>query len=62
MKLSSQNEVEGDYLVSIEVVFLPSGIADEVQEEFEERPLMIMLVLFSEHPVKDVHDRLDCMV
>lgn len=36
MKLSRQNEVEGHYLVSIEVVLFPSGIADKVQEQLEE--------------------------
>lgn len=58
MELSCEDIVERGDFVLVEVVFLTSGITDEVEEELEKGALVVGLALFGEAPVEDLKDGL----
>ena len=59
MELPCEDVVEGRDFVLVEVVLLASGVADEVEEEFEEGALVVSLALLGEASVEDLKDGLE---
>ena len=61
VELPSQNKVERDHFFPVKVILLPGGITDQVEEQFEERPLMVMFAFFAEDSMENIHDGLNCV-
>ena len=59
MELPCEDIVKRGDFVFVEVVFLASGVTDEVEEEFEEGALVVGLALLGEAPVEDLQDGLE---
>jgi hypothetical protein len=62
VELPSQDEVKGEDFVSSEVVLLAGGIRNEVEEEFEEGPLVVVFRFLCECALEDIDDGLDGVI
>jgi len=62
VELPCQNKVEGYNFVTIEIVLSSGSITNQVEEKFEERPLVAVLVFFVEDAIEYVHDCLNCVI
>lgn len=54
VELSSQDKIKRQDFVFGEIVLFPCGIRYEVEEQFEESPLVILLGIFAEQPLEDI--------
>jgi hypothetical protein len=58
MKFPCEDVVEGSHFVLMKIVLLAGGVADQVQEQFEESALMVNLSLLRERSVEDAQNGL----
>ena len=62
MEFSSQHKVERHHFISVEIILLTGGITNQIEEEFEERSLMVIFAIFAESFMENIHDGLNGVV